>query len=162
MFRLVLAVPLLVALAVASPVHAAEGKPFQLALVDPLQIVPAGESVSGLRLALVWTKNVDVTGLDFSFVASQTTGNFKGLQITAVGVVDKDVLGVQFNLVSLAGGTVNGAQVGFFNKAARVEGLQFGAVNYAGTIRGLQVGLVNIIEKGGWLPVMVIANGNFN
>jgi hypothetical protein len=59
------------------------------------------------------------------------------------------------------GGTVTGAQLGIFNKAKRVEGLQLGLVNMTGTIHGLQIGLVNVIEKGGWLPVMVIVNGNF-
>lgn len=161
MTRILRTASLLAALAVASPARAEGGKPIQLALFDPVQIVPAGQSVKGLRLSLIYSKNVNVTGLDLSFIASQTTGNFAGVQFALVGVVDKDFLGWQDSLVNLTGGTATGLQLGFFNKAKRVEGLQFGLVNHAGTINGLQIGLVNIIEKGGWLPVMVIVNGNF-
>jgi hypothetical protein len=162
MARLALAVPILLALCATPPARAAEAKPFQLALVDPIQIVPASQSISGIRLTLLWTKNVDVTGFDFSFIAGQTTGNFKGLQLMPVGIVEKDLLGIQADMVAITGGTMKGAQLGFFNKAKRVEGLQLGFVNYTGTINGLQIGLVNIIEKGGWLPVMVIVNGHFD
>jgi hypothetical protein len=147
MSRLLAASALLALLALAAPARAAEPKPFQLALVPPAQIVPEGESVSGVRLGLLYDKNVNVTGFDFSFIAAHATGNFLGWQISPVALV---------------GGTMKGLQVGFYNQAKHVEGLQFGFVNNTGTIHGLQLGFVNIIEKGGWLPVMVIANGNFN
>jgi len=62
----------------------------------------------------------------------------------------------------MVGGTMTGFQWGLFNKARRVEGLQLGLVNVAGTIHGLQIGLVNVIQQGGWLPIMVLVNGNFN
>jgi hypothetical protein len=160
--RFLLATSLLAALAIGSPARAEEPKPLQLSLFDPVQIVPATKSISGVKLALIYSRNVDVTGLDFSFIASQATGNFKGVQLAPLNMVGKNFLGVQWGLVSLTGGTVTGAQLGLFNKAQRVEGLQFGAVNYAGTIHGIQIGLVNIIEKGGWLPVCIIVNGGFN
>lgn len=108
--------------------------------------MPASQSISGVSLALIYSKNANLTGVDFSFIAAQTTGNLKGVQLAPVGLV---------------GGTVTGAQIGMFNKANRVEGLQFGLVNYTGTMRGLQIGFVNIIEKGGWLPVCIIVNGSF-
>jgi hypothetical protein len=163
MNRSLLAIPLLAALAIASPARAAAGgaSPFQLALVNPVQIVPEGQSIEGVRLSLLYGKNANVTGFDWSFIATHTTGSFKGVQLALVNVVEKDALGLQWGGVNLTGGLVHGAQLGFFNKATRVEGLQLGFVNYAGTIHGLQLGLVNIIEKGGWLPVMVIVNGNF-
>jgi hypothetical protein len=161
MLRSLLAAPLLAALVAASPARAAEGKPIQLALVDPVQLVPDTQSVSGLRLTLIYSKNVDMTGFDYSFVATHTTRNFKGVQLAPVNIVGNDLRGLQWGWVGLVGGNVTGAQIGLFNKAKHVEGLQLGIVNMTGTIHGLQIGLVNMIEKGGWLPVMVIANGNF-
>ncbi|HEX9052866.1 MAG TPA: hypothetical protein VF841_20225 [Anaeromyxobacter sp.] len=142
----------------AAPARA--DQPVQLALFDPVQLVPDTQSVSGLRLTLIYSRNVNVTGFDYSFIATHTTGNFKGVQLAPVNIVDKDVLGLQWSWVGLTGGTMRGAQLGLFNKAKRVEGLQLGLVNYAGTIHGIQIGFVNIIEQGGWLPVMVIVNGN--
>ena len=161
MTRLMLAASVLATLVLGSA-RAEEPKGFQLSLFDPVQIVPAAKSISGAKLALIYSKNADVTGLDFSFIASQATGSLKGVQIAPLSMVDRNVLGVQSSLVSLAGGTVTGVQLGFVNKAARLEGLQFGAVNYTGTIHGIQLGFVNIIEKGGWLPFCIIVNGGFN
>jgi hypothetical protein len=161
MIRSLVAASLLAALAAGSPARAADAKPVQLALFDPVQLVPNTASVSGLRLTLIYSKNVDVTGFDYSFIATHTTRNFEGVQIAPVNVVGNNVRGLQWGWVGLTGGTVTGAQLGIFNKAKRVEGLQLGLVNMTGTIHGLQIGLVNVIEKGGWLPVMVIVNGNF-
>lgn len=162
MSRFRLALASLALLAVASPTLAAEGRPFQLALVNPVQIVPEGESISGVRLTLIYTKNRDVTGLDLSFIAAHATGNFTGVQWALVGLADGNLLGWQANAINLTGKTMRGLQSGLFNKAGRVEGLQFGLVNVAGTINGLQIGLVNVIQQGGWLPVMVLVNGHFD
>jgi opacity protein-like surface antigen len=161
MTRLLAASALLALLALAAPAQAAE-KPFQLSLFPPAQIVAEKDSVSGLRLGLIYDKNVNVSGFDFSFIAAHATGNFTGVQWALVGLTDGNFLGWQSGAVDIVGGTMKGLQWGFYNQAKHVEGLQLGFVNNTGTIHGLQLGLVNIIEKGGWLPVMVIANGNFN
>lgn len=162
MSRLAAAASLLSLLAFAAPARAADGRPFQLSLFPPAQIVPEGESVSGLRLALLYGKNASVTGVDLG-LATHATGSFTGFQWSLVGLVDGNLTGWQNGwAVNVTGGTMTGFQWGIFNKARRVEGLQLGFVNMAGTIRGLQVGLVNVVERGGWLPVMVIANGNFD
>lgn len=159
MRRSLLAASLLAALAAGAPARAAD-KPIQLAVFDPVQLVPDTQSVSGLRLTLVYSRNVDVTGFDYSFIATHTTRNFRGVQIAPVNIVGQNMVGLQWGWVGLTGGTVHGAQLGIFNKAKRVEGLQLGLVNMTGTIHGLQIGLVNVIEQGGWLPVMVIVNGS--
>lgn len=161
MTRLVAAAALAVALVAASPARAAE-KPFQLSLFPPAQIVAEGDSVKGVRLGLIYDKNVDVTGFDFAFIAAHATGNFTGVQWALVGLVDKNFLGWQSAAVDIVGGTMTGLQWGLYNQAGRVEGLQLGFVNNTGTIHGLQIGFINIIKQGGWLPVMVIVNGNFN
>ena len=162
MTRLLAAAALLAALTVAAPARADDGKPFQLSLFPPVQIVPEGASVSGVRLGLIYDKNVNVTGFDFSFIAAHATGNFTGVQWALVGLTDKDFLGWQGGFVNITGAKMTGFQWGLYNQATRVEGLQLGFINNTGTIHGLQIGLVNIIKQGGWLPVMVIANGNFN
>ena len=162
MRRLLTASAVLALLAAASPAIADDGRPFQLALLNPVQIFPERESVSGLRLSILYGKNVNVTGLDLSFIAAHATGNFTGVQWALVGLADGDFLGWQGSFINLTGRTMHGFQWGLFNKAARVEGLQLGLVNVAGTIHGLQIGLLNMIDKGGWLPVMIIVNGNFD
>lgn len=161
MSRILAAAAVVATLAFATPAHA-EGKPIQLALFPPVQIVPENQSIEGLRLTLLYTKNVDVTGLDISFIAAHATGNFTGVQWALVGLTDGNFLGWQGGLANITGGTMKGLQWGFYNQAKHVEGLQLGFVNNTGTIHGLQIGLINIIKQGGWLPVMVIANGNFN
>jgi hypothetical protein len=161
MSRTLLALPLLAALA-AGPSSALAEHPIQLSLVPPVQLVPEGQSVSGLRLSLLYGKNVNVGGLDVSLVG-QATGTFTGLQLGLVGIVGSDFTGWQDNwAANVVGGKMTGFQWGIYNQAQRVEGLQLGIVNRAGTIHGLQVGIINLIEQGGWLPAMIIANGNFN
>ena len=162
MHRLIAAAALLAALLVAAPARAGEGKPFQLSLFPPAQIVPEGESVSGLRLSLIYGKNASVTGFDLSLIAAHATKDFTGVQWALVGLTDGNFLGWQGGFVNVTGGTMRGLQWGLYNQAKHVEGLQLGFVNNTGTIHGLQLGLINIIKQGGWLPVMVIANGNFN
>lgn len=140
---------------------AAEGKPINLALINPVQIVPEVQGVTGLRLSLLYGKNTFLTGLDLSLVG-HVTGKVSGVQWGLVELADGDVTGWQGGwAANITKGKFTGLQWGVFNSAARMEGLQLGFVNRAGTMNGIQVGIVNIIEMGGWLPVMVIINGSF-
>ena len=102
MLRPLLAASLLAALAAGAPARAAD-QPIQLALFDPVQLVPDTQSVSGLRLTLVYSRNVDVTGFDYSFIATHTTRNFKGVQIAPVNIVGNDLRGLQWGWVGLVG-----------------------------------------------------------
>jgi hypothetical protein len=150
----------LLALLLATPARAdaQEQRAFQLSLFDPVQIVPASEGISGLRLNLLYGRNASLTGIDVGLV-NVVSGDAVGFQWGAVGVTGS-FLGFQDNLVNINQGKLRGLQVGFFNHAERVEGLQLGLVNHAGTIHGLQIGFVNVIDRGGWLPVCVIVNGS--
>jgi hypothetical protein len=140
---------------------AEEGKPFNLALVNPIQIVPETQGVSGFRFSLLYGKNAFLTGLDISLVG-QVTGNATGVQWGIVQLVGGDFTGWQGGwAANITTGKFTGLQAGVFNSAERMEGLQLGFVNRAGSIHGIQIGLVNIIEKGGMLPVMVLFNGSF-
>jgi hypothetical protein len=134
-----------------------QDKPIQLALLDPVQIVPAGESISGFRFSLLYGRNAGMKGFDLG-LATKTTGSFKGVQWGLVGMVDGDGEGWQHNMVSITNGAFSGLQSGFFSSAGHVHGLQFSFVNNTGTIKGIQLGLINIIREGGFMPVFPIVN----
>jgi hypothetical protein len=151
---------LLAAVFLATLPAQAEGKPIQLALFSPIQVFSPDQSITGLRVSLLYGKNVDMTGLDWGLV-TETSGKFEGVQLGFVGVVDGNATGIQYNLVSLTGGSFTGLQLGWYNSAGHTSGLQFGLINTTGTIKGLQIGILNFIRQGGFLPFFPIVNGSF-
>ena len=144
----------------AAPVLA-QNSPFQLSLVAPVQIFPERYSITGLRLNLIYGRNVSVTGLDVGLVNHTTTGKFKGLQYGLVGLADSDFAGWQDNVANIVNGKFEGFQYGFVNYAGNMNGFQLGFVNYAQTAKGLQIGLINIIRQGGQFPIFPIVNWSF-
>ncbi len=153
----------------------APGKPFQLALFAPAQIVAPAEGVSGVAIDLLYGRNAFLRGIELGLVndvrgdalgvqwglVNLTEGDHVGLQdALLVSITHGRVEGLQTGLVTIAGRT-SGFQLGLVNHADAARGLQLGLVNHAGTMNGLQIGLVNIIEQGGWLPVCVLVNGAF-
>ena len=145
---------------VAQPVLA-QDKPIQLSLFSPVQIVPEGNGISGIRLSLLYGKNTHVTGLDWGLVSYCTSGMSSGVQFGLVGLVDADFTGWQDSFVNVTKGNFEGFQWGFVNYAGHASGFQLGFVNYAMTMKGLQIGLVNIIKQGGQFPVFPIVNWSF-
>jgi hypothetical protein len=161
----------LVALGLPRAVAAQEEHPFQVALLAPIQAFPEEDAIRGVRLSLLYGKNVSMTGFDLGVVSHTTReflgvqfglvgmaeGSFTGLQSTAVNLVQGDFEGLQYGIVNSVE-TGRGVQIGPVNHARNFRGLQFGLVNYAETMNGVQVGLVNIIVHGGVLPVMPLVN----
>jgi hypothetical protein len=140
----------------------AQGSPIQLSLFDPIQIVPNNESVSGIRLNLIYTKNVNVTGFDMGLV-NVTTGKELGVQWGGINVTNGGFTGWQSAFVNISGGNFEGLQTSWVNyHDGHFNGLQFSIVNYTATLKGLQLGLINIIGKGGFLPVFPIFNFDFD
>ena len=140
----------------------AQSKPIQLSLFTPVQIFPETTPISGVRLNVLYGRNVYVHGLDVGLVNHTTTGHFKGAQFGLVGITDADFDGYQHNqIVNVVKGKVTGFQFSVVNYAVNASGFQLGLVNYAGTMHGLQVGLVNIIGQGGQFPVFPIVNWSF-
>ncbi len=140
----------------------AQDKPFQLSLFDPIQIIPNNESVSGIRLNLIYTKNVNVTGFDMGLV-NVTTGKQLGVQWGGVNVTDGGFTGWQSALVNISKSNFTGLQSSWVNyHGGHFNGLQISIVNYTETLEGLQIGLINIIGKGGFLPVFPIFNFDFD
>ena len=140
----------------------AQDNPFQLSLFNPIQIVPENESVSGIRLNLIYTKNVNVTGFDLGLV-NVTTGKEVGVQWGGVNVTEGGFTGWQSGFVNISHGDFVGFQDSWVNyHDGHFNGLQFSIVNYAATLKGLQIGLINIIGEGGFLPVFPIFNFDFD
>lgn len=147
----------------AAPSRAAADKPFSLSLVTPIHLFGDPESITGLRINLLYGRNANLTGVDLGFI-NHLTGSGKGLQFGGVvNLVEKDFLGVQFaSLLNYTKGSFTGAQVGTFNYAGNLTGLQLGLINYSERVtKGLQIGLANIIKTDGWLPFMILVNGKF-
>jgi hypothetical protein len=118
--------------------------PVRLALIPDVAI-PADKNVQGLDFGLIADKVADMQGLQLSWIYSESTGKFVGIQDSIVDIVNE--------------GT--GIQWGLYNQAENFTGIQLGVVNSAARLKGLQLGLVNIIKSGGIVPFMVIVNGSF-
>lgn len=139
-----------------------QDNPVQLSLFNPIQIVPDNESVSGIRLNLIYTSNVNVTGFDWGLV-NRTTGKQLGVQWGGVNLTDGGFTGWQAGFVNISKGSSVGLQTSWVNyHQGHFNGLQFSIVNYAATLKGLQLGLINIIGSGGFLPVFPIFNFDFD
>ena len=143
------------------PTLQAEDKPVQLALFNPIQIFPEGTSITGLRLNLIYGKNVSVSGLDVGLVNMSSGGTSTGVQWGFVSVNDGSFVGLQANLVSIVRGNMEGIQWSAFNQTGHASGLQLGLLNMTETMNGVQVGLLNFISKGGFLPFFPIVNWSF-
>ena len=160
----------------AGNVYCAEAdQPFQIALFNPVQLRHEATGIVGIRLNLLYGKNVSVKGLDLGLVNHCTGGQSAGLQHGLVGYVEGDFSGWQDNMVCIAKGRLSGFQsglynefgqgtgfqLGFVNRARDMRGFQLGLVNYTETMYGLQVGLLNIIDRKETLPVFVLVNWSF-
>lgn len=158
--RTLLTLAVLTLIIVSTPVLA-QDKPVQLSLFTPVQIFPEDNPIVGVRLNLIYGRNISVTGLDLGLVNHTTTGMSKGVQFAMVGLADSDFMGWQDNTVNVVRGNFEGFQCGFVNYANYASGFQLGVVNYAASMKGLQIGLVNVIRQGGAFPVFPFVNWSF-
>lgn len=114
------------------------------------------QSFTGLALAggFNWTKGVThILGLQLAGGANVNTGKTHvfGLQAALLNVMtaESSVTGFEIALANLAAHTtVNGLQVGLYNRALVVNGFQIGVINVTETLRGIQIGLLNFHRKG--------------
>jgi len=160
MFKRAIMAGLIVA-SFAGAAMASDSKPLQLALMDPFQMVPAGESITGLRLTLLYTRNQDVTGVSLTPGINRATGAVKGIEWGLANWTDGDVngwqdgllnraggrfVGLQSGLASVTEGDLTGIQSGFITWTEGFShGWKMGAVNYtAGNFVGLETGFLNI------------------
>ena len=152
---------LLIATAIMTAPASAQSKPIQLSLVTPVQIFKPEVPISGIRINILYGRNVSVTGFDWGLVNHTTTGISTGIQWGLVNLNDNHYTGWQDGGVNITKGNAEGLQTGLFNSANYASGVQLGIVNYARSMKGLQIGLVNIIRQGGAFPVFPIINWSF-
>ncbi len=66
-----------------------------------------------------------------------------------INSAESKIYGVQFAAVNMSSHTtVNGAQIGIYNRAQTVRGFQIGIVNVTENLTGIQIGLLNFHRKG--------------
>lgn len=129
---------------------AGEAKFLQLAVFNPVQLVPEGDSIKGISLDLFYTVNKDVTGFSVSLLGvNRVTGNGKGVEWGLGNWVEGDFHGWQDGWVNRAGNRFVGLQDGLVNVTeGDFTGAQLGLVNWTGGfMHGVQLGAVNI-SKG--------------
>ena len=146
---------------ICTPVQAQKNRPVQVALITPAQIFPEEDAITGVRLNLIYGRNVSVTGLDLGLINHTTTDKSMGIQFGIIGLADSDFTGWQDNWVNVTKGRFEGFQWGVVNYSYDTRGFQLGLVNYTQTMNGLQIGIVNIIRQGGAFPVFPIVNWSF-
>jgi len=163
--------------ALVIPVFALADGPVNLSLFAPVQLVKEDQSVTALRISLIYGKNVDMGGLDLSLVGVNT-GSVTGASFTGVGLVDGNFTGWQNSwLASVTQGNMQGVQFGAYNQSGMgssgfqwglvnvsddFSGLQLGLVNITQTMRsGLQIGLINIIQNKEKLKLFPLVNWRF-
>ncbi len=149
-------------LVLALPVLAtAQSKPVNLALFNPVQVFPENTTIGGVRINLIYGKNIEMSGFDWGLVNHVGTGGCTGVQWGLGNICDGNFGGWQSGFINLSNKNVEGFQWGFYNTGDYVNGFQLGFINSAQTMKGLQIGLVNIIKKGGQFPVFPIVNWSF-
>ena len=114
--------------------------------------------MTAFRIDLLYGKNTAVKIVDLGLVNHTTTGLSSGLQWGAINITESQFSGIQLAAINYDKGTTKGLQLSGINYAGTGGGLQLAFINYAEEMHGLQVGAINIIKKGGFLPVMIIAN----
>jgi hypothetical protein len=144
----------------------AADRPIDLALFSPVELFPATDSVTGLRLAIYGVKE-NVTGLDLGLVkvtkgdfagiglwgGNKVGGNGKGLQAGFFNYVESNFTGCQLGLLNYSFGETTGFQAGLYNRGGNFAGLQLGLVNRVTRLSGLQIGLLNFWDEaapGDW------------
>jgi hypothetical protein len=77
---------------------------------NPIQTFPENTSIGGLRLNLLYGKNVSVTGLDIGLVSESSGGNSAGIQTSLLALNRGDFTGWQWAALALNEGRVEGLQ----------------------------------------------------
>lgn len=164
----------LVAIAAISPAAEAETRPVQLALWNPVQVFSDDDSISGIRLNLIYGVNQNLKGLDLGLV-NHVRGDGLGVQYGLIGYTEGDFTGWQNGFATITKGRFTGFQSSAYNQAGTgelfqwgivnvgddVSGLQLGFINVTQNLYGLQVGLINVIQSKDTLPVFPIVNWKF-
>lgn len=137
---------------------AADSTPVKLSLIPNVGI-PAAQNVEILDLGLIATNIDNMKYVQLAWIYGGVKGSAEGVQFAFINNA-ANLQGVQLGTVDISK-TMTGLQWGLVNVSNNMNGLQLGFVNYAEQLKGVQIGFINIIRKGGFLPVMIIANASF-
>ncbi|OGW75697.1 MAG: hypothetical protein A2Z72_03215 [Omnitrophica bacterium RBG_13_46_9] len=155
-------------LAMSQSAKAEDSEPIQLAIFNPIQIVPETDSINGARLSLFYTVNKDVSGLSLVWLGvNRATGDVKGVEIGLGNWVEGSSYGLQAGLLNHAGKRFVGLQYGAVNiTEGDFTGIQWGFVNWTeGFMHGSRCGVVNISKgqsAGADLGIVNYNDGSFN
>ena len=164
MAKKILALVLLGLVVMPQFVKAEEAKPVQLAVFNPVQLVPEKESIKGLRLSLFYTVNKDVSGLSIVWLGmNRATGDVNGVEIGLGNWVEGSAYGGQIGIVNHAGKRFVGLQYGMANiTEGDFTGIQWGLVNWTeGFMHGLQAGVLNVSKKQSIGAEVGVVNYNY-
>ncbi|MEI9479227.1 MAG: hypothetical protein WCO26_22020 [Deltaproteobacteria bacterium] len=124
----------------------AKVSPLQIAIWNPVQLVPDDWDIYGLRLNLLYGNNRDLVGLDLGLVNSARA--FEGVQLGFMNIPIESIptfgsssVGVQAGIVNISSGALAGLQIGGLGCAVmgRMAGLQIGMLCDANvSMTGLQ------------------------
>jgi len=114
-------------------------------------VVKGNATIIGLQLAGLTNINYNKT----TVIGFQLAGGLN------MNTAESTVYGIQAALLgNLAENTtVNGLQIGLYNKARTVHGLQIGLVNDTDSLTGFQIGLINFHHQGVFTMAPIINFG---
>ena len=155
--------------------NVAFAEPVEIGVLSPTQLNGPNTSVEGVRLGLIYTENVNVTGVDVNLIAERTKGDFKGVSLFSLydktdgnftGVrmhpwfvsynsVGGEFVGAQVGGLNIIEGSGLGLQVGIVNLDNDFTGVRIAGVNYAKNLYGGELAFVNISEVARGLQVGV-------
>ncbi len=121
---------------------------------------PAADSVKGVRLAVLYGKTGNVTGVDFALIGMSESDNLVGVNfplIIGANKVNDSMTGASLGLFNWHTGNDLGANLGFVNLTNNVKGVNFSFVNVANNVKGLNWAAVNY-SKGDSLVDLGFAN----
>ena len=132
---------------VALSANAADPAPAQFSSFD--LNAPDTNEVRGVRLAAIYGKSGDVTGIDFAFGLSDLD-NMRGVSLPLwIGGnrIRNEMSGVALGLVNLHEGQDTGVNIGLLNLTNNVNGLNWGAVNISNGTTLADVSFANISKR---------------
>jgi hypothetical protein len=124
---------------------------FQVGVTPTLNLCE-GDTVTGLRIPMIFGKTNKVTGIDFNLLAGETYEfmGFQGGIFLGAGIVSKvnyKFRGVGFNMVNLQNGDSKGILVGVGNFNNDFTGFRMGLLNYSRETSSFEIGIINYSKE---------------
>jgi len=105
----------------STQVFAQGTKPFQISLLNPVQIFKEDTSIEGIRINFLYGVNANLKGLDLG-LGNGIKRNVEGVQLGFVNYVEGNVVGWQGSAANFTMANFSGFQSGFYNHASKMKG----------------------------------------